>query len=269
MHSWLPPRPVVCWRLSDIAFGCWRLGHVFLKCCVNGVRLPSEHPALPVTAAELGRDAVRVVAAGADALHVHAKDATGRDTLDPTAVADAVTAIREAAPGVAVGVTTGAWIDPDPAARVASIQAWTVLPDFASVNWHETGANEVAAALLARDVGVEAGLWLIEHVPAWLASPLRDACMRVLVELPEGPDPSSVGAQADLMLAPVYDVAAQRIPVLLHGEATYAWPAFRHAVALGLQARIGLEDVLTLPDGTRAADNATLVAAARALGGPS
>jgi uncharacterized protein (DUF849 family) len=242
---------------------------VFLKCCVNGVRLPSEHPALPVTAAELGLDAARVVAAGADALHVHAKDATGRDTLDPTAVAEAVTAIRGAAPGVPVGVTTGAWIDPEPAARVASIQAWPVLPDFASVNWHETGAEAVAAALLARDVGVEAGLWLVDHVPAWLASPLRDTCMRVLIELPEGSDPSSVGAQADLMLAPVRDVVGRRIPVLLHGEASYAWPALRHAVALGLQARIGLEDVLTLPDGAHAPDNAALVAAARAVGGAS
>ena len=97
---------------------------------------------------------------------------------------------------------------------------------------------------------MEAGLWLIDHVPAWLASPLRDACMRVLIELPEGSDPSSVGAQAELMLAPVREATAGSIPVLLHGEASYAWPALRHAVTLGLQARIGLEDVLTLPDGS-------------------
>jgi uncharacterized protein (DUF849 family) len=246
--------------------GAERIEDVFLKCCVNGVRLPSEHPALPVTAAELGRDAARVVAAGADALHVHAKDDAGRDTLDPTAVAAALTAIRSTAPGVPVGVTTGAWIDPDPAARVASIRAWTVLPDFASVNWHEQGSQDVAAALLERGVGVEAGLWVLDDVEPWLASPLRDSCMRVLIELPEGPDPSSVGALADQMLARVREGSPGRIPVLLHGEATYAWPALRHAVALGLQARIGLEDVLTLPDGTPAPDNAALVSAARAVG---
>jgi uncharacterized protein (DUF849 family) len=240
---------------------------VFLKCCVNGVRLRSEHPALPVTAAELGRDAARVVAAGADAFHVHAKDDTGRDTLDPAAVAEAVTAIREVVPGVPVGLTTGAWIDPDPAARVMSIQAWTVLPDFASVNWHESGAEDVAAALLARGVGVEAGLWVLDHVEGWMASPLRDACMRVLIELPEGSDPTAVGAQADLMLERVREVSSDHIPVLVHGEASCAWPALRHAVALGLQTRIGLEDVLTLPDGTPAPDNAALISAARAIGG--
>lgn len=41
-----------------------------------------------------------------------------------------------------------------------------MLPDFASVNWHEDGADEVAAALLEIGVGVEAGLW---HVDAALA----------------------------------------------------------------------------------------------------
>ena len=34
----------------------------------------------------------------------------------------------------------------------------------------------------------------------------------------------------------------------------------------GLDTRIGLEDVLVLPDGSPATDNAALVAAARALG---
>ena len=238
---------------------------VFLKCCVNGVRLRTEHPALPVTAAELARDAAKVVAAGADALHVHAKDEGGRDTLDPVAVAAALTAIREQVPGTPVGLTTGAWIDPDPAGRLAAISAWTVIPDFASVNWHERGAEDVAAALLARGVAVEAGLWVPEHVPAWLASPLRDACMRVLVELPEGPDPAAVVTEADRLLAAVG--SAVRIPLLLHGEGRFAWPALRHAVDLGLQARIGLEDVLTLPDGTPAPDNAALVTAARTVGG--
>ena len=242
---------------------------MFLKCCVNGVRLPSEHPALPVTAAELGRDAARVVAAGADALHVHAKDATGRDTLDPTAVADAVTAIRGAAPEVPVGMTTGAWIDPDPAARVASIQAWTVRPDFASVNWHETGAEDVAAALIDAGVGVEAGLWHVEGARAWLESPLRAACVRVLVELGDGLDEVATVVEADRILDVLRDVPGDPPPILLHGQESSAWPALRHAATLGLQARIGLEDVLVLPGGTLAPGNATLVTAARLVASSS
>ncbi len=49
---------------------------------------------------------------------------------------------------------------------------------------------------------------------------------------------------------------AHEVPVLLHGEGTSAWPALLLAGRLGLSTRIGLEDVLVLPDGAQAADNA-------------
>lgn len=48
------------------------------------------------------------------------------------------------------------------------------------------------------------------------------------------------------------------------GPAT--WPVLAEAVRRGLDARIGLEDTLHLPDGSPAADNAALVAAAVAAG---
>lgn len=53
------------------------------------------------------------------------------------------------------------------------------------------------------------------------------------------------------------------VPVLMHGEGRSAWPVLKEAVRRGLDVRIGLEDVLQLPDGQPAADNAELVAAAR------
>jgi uncharacterized protein (DUF849 family) len=240
---------------------------MLLKCCLNGARLRAEHPALPVSAAELSRDAARVVAAGADALHVHAKDERGRDTLDAGVVAAVLTAIREQVPGVPVGLTTGAWIDPDPAGRVAAIRAWTVLPDFASVNWHEPGAEDVATDLLDRGVAVEAGVWHLEGLAAWSGSPLRNECIRVLIELGEGLDATATVAEADRILAHLPAQDRGRAPVLLHGQGSSAWPALGYAVTLSLQSRIGLEDVLTLPDGTPAPDNAALVAAARTVAG--
>lgn len=53
--------------------------------------------------------------------------------------------------------------------------------------------------------------------------------------------------------------------VLLHGEGTSCWPVLIEAARRGFDARIGLEDVLVLPDGSPAPDNAALVRAARAL----
>ncbi len=139
-----------------------------LKACLNAARHPAEHPALPVTPAALAADAAAVLAVGADAVHLHVKDAEGIDTLDGDTLAAVLVAVRGTAPSLPVGVTTGAWSVPDPAERVAAVRRWTALPDFASVNWHEHGAEQVATTLPERDVGVEAGLWHADAVDAWL-----------------------------------------------------------------------------------------------------
>jgi uncharacterized protein (DUF849 family) len=192
---------------------------------------------------------------------VHPKDAAGADSLDPDDVAAVLTAVRVAVPGIPVGVTTGAWALPDPEQRVAAVRAWTVLPDFASLNWHEDGADAVAQALLHRGVQVEAGLWHRRGVAAWQASPFRDRCLRVLVELPDGLDAAAAVARADELLAAV----GESPPVLLHGMGSSTWPALHHAAIRGLDTRIGLEDTLELPDGSPAPGNAALVRAAVGL----
>ncbi len=180
---------------------------MLIQACPNGARRPGDHPALPCSPEDVARDAAAVVGAGAGALHLHPKDDAGADSLHPADVAAVVTAVRDAVPGVPVGVTTGAWALPDPAQRVAAVRAWTVLPDFASVNWHEDGADDVAAALLDRGVQVEAGLWHLEGVAAWQASSHRDRCLRVLLELPDG---SPAPGNAALVRAAAALVAAVR-----------------------------------------------------------
>lgn len=254
-----PPRSV-----AAAAAAAWQNRRV-LQACVNGARRPGDHPGLPVTPAGLAEDMARVVTAGVDAVHLHVKDANGVDTFGGGELGKVLAAVRAAAPGVPVGVSTGAWALPDPGERVAAIRAWPDLPDFASVNWHEPGADDVAKALLARGVAVEAGLWHADAAGAWLASPHRDRSLRVLLELPDGLDPAGSEAEADRLLAAVTADTGDRVPVLLHGEGSSCWPALRHAARLGLATRIGLEDVLTLPDGSPAPDNTSLVLAARAL----
>lgn len=233
-----------------------------LKACLNGARRPGEHPRLPVAPEEIAADAAAVVAVGAGAIHVHAKDADGVDTLDSDTVGRVVAAVRAAVTDTPVGVTTGAWALPDPAQRVAAVRKWSTLPDFASVNWHEAGADEVAAELLDRGVAVEAGLWHQDAVRAWLASPHRDRCLRVLLEVVEPVDDGLAEADA---LVTALGPGANDIPVLLHGAGAAAWPVLRDALRRGLDIRIGLEDVLVDVDGLPTAGNAELVAAARSL----
>jgi uncharacterized protein (DUF849 family) len=221
--------------------------------------MPGEHPALPVTAAELARDVAAAVGAGAGAVHLHVKDDRGADTLDAEPLGEVLVAVRAAAPRRPIGVTTGAWALPDPKARVAAIKAWHVVPDFASVNWHEDGADQAAQALLELGVGVEAGLWHEDAVAAWNRSPFRARCLRVLLELPDGLDQTGTLRIADQLLAAVRAGPDEAVPVLLHGEGSSTWPALRYAAELGLPTRIGLEDTLVMPDGSVAADNAALV----------
>ncbi|WP_327005118.1 3-keto-5-aminohexanoate cleavage protein [Dactylosporangium sp. NBC_01737] len=64
-----------------------------IKVALNGGRLPGAHPALPCTPAELAVAARDAVAAGAEAVHLHPRDADGRESLDAADVGAAVAAV--------------------------------------------------------------------------------------------------------------------------------------------------------------------------------
>lgn len=150
---------------------------------------------------------------------------------------------------------------PDPDERVAAVESWRVLPDFASVNVHEEGAERVAAALHARGIGVEAGLWTPAAVVAFRA--WRIPCVRLLLECMEPSEEEAV-ANAHAMLDALDGV--REAPVLLHAEGEAVWAVLREAVRLGLDVRVGLEDTRMMPDGTMAPGNRALVEAAVAFG---
>lgn len=112
---------------------------------LNGARTPDQHPNLPVAPDQLA--------------------------------AAAVAAVREALPGLPLGVTTGFWALPDPDARRRAVEGWTVLPDFASLNWQEPGSPELADVLLGKGLGVEIGLAYLEAAASWAESKMaQHAC---------------------------------------------------------------------------------------------
>ncbi|MFB7090638.1 3-keto-5-aminohexanoate cleavage protein [Streptomyces sp. NPDC056296] len=231
-----------------------------VQVCVNGARGSGDGAVVPLSPEAIADSVAAAAAAGATDVHVHPKTPCGQDTLSPRVLAATLEAIRARVPvPVPVGVTTGAWAEPDPAARAARVRSWTILPDHASVNWHEPGAEEVAAALIERGVGVEAGVWSgTDGAALFLRSPLGPKVLRVLAEVTDT-DPATAEASAHTLLTELGKAHGR--PVLLHGEDAGAWPVLRLAGRLGHPARIGLEDTLFLPDGRRAASNAELVTA--------
>ncbi|MER8034278.1 3-keto-5-aminohexanoate cleavage protein [Streptomyces hydrogenans] len=230
-----------------------------LQAVLNGARGPGESAAVPRDPAELAAAAADAVAAGAREVRIRPRTPCGGVSLSPRVVGPALTAVRSAV-RVPVAVAVDAWAEPDPARRVARIRAWEELPDLAWVPWHEPGAEETAAALLARGVAVEAGLRADTADPDLFArSPVAARVRRIVAEAPDdGAGPWALGLAA----------AHGPVPVLLHGTGPAAWPVLRLARRLGLDGRIGLEDTLSLPDGTRARSTAEQVRAALSASWP-
>ena len=140
---------------------------------------------------------------------------------------------------------------------------WTELPDLVTANQGEEGILELCELLLARGVGIEAGLLSLSDAEAFVCSGLAERCVRVLIE-PLDADPTTAVAHAaaieDVLLS--HDIALGQVH---HGDGLASWSVCERAVARGHGLRTGLEDTTVLPDGRLAADNAELVQAAVAL----
>lgn len=231
-----------------------------LQACLNGSRTKDFHPHTPCSAAELASDAAAVIAAGASELHIHPRDAEGRETLDAAIVAEVLQAVRARVPGVPVGLSTHARIAPGGAGRLAAMRAWTESPDYVSVNLIEEDAPEVIALAMERGIGIEAGLWSAADAERLISLPQARQILRILIEINEQDEAEGLAVAADIrkLLA----AASLDVPVLQHGLDDTKWPLYRDALLRGLDSRIGLEDGKYLPDGSEAADNAALIKAA-------
>jgi uncharacterized protein (DUF849 family) len=234
---------------------------VLLQAALNGRRNRDEHEAVPLTPAELQADAIACGAAGAHGFHVHPRDPSGAERLDPEWVDAAANAVHDVSRWQ-VSVTTGAWIEGEQRRRVALLSRWTG-PDAASVNLSEPAAIDTMRALMGVGIRVEAGIWTTEDAELLLRSGIAERVERVLVELQDVPAGDVEAAATEIHT--VLDRAGVLAPRLQHGEDDNAWAALEDSARRGFDIRIGLEDVLVLPDGSHATDNAALVAAAREL----
>jgi len=244
---------------------------MLIKAAINGGRTKADHAAVPVSPLELAADVVNCLNAGAGAIHLHVRSTSiddgldsEKESLDAEEVARTLLAVRPVAPGARIGISTGAWILPDPTARLRALERWRVLPDFASVNFSEDGAAEVATLLLSRGVDVEAGLSDPSAAKVFLNSGLVSRCFRVLLE-PQEQDLEraleNVSA-IEKLLTPSLSQLSRLPQRLLHGTEATVWPMMDAAISRGYDVRVGLEDTLVLPDGTLAKGNVELVAEA-------
>jgi uncharacterized protein (DUF849 family) len=235
---------------------------VLIQASLNGGTTRAEHPAVPLTPAELADEARAAAAAGARAIHVHPRDLSGEQTLRPEHVLAAVAAVRTAT-GLPVGVTTGIWtVEGDVRRRMSLVAAWSGRgrPDFASINMNEPGTDGLADLLTGLGIEIEAGVWTAEDARLLGASTFGHRVIRVLVEPVDrsGAGAVATAAEAAAELARLGLKARQ----VHHGYGLATWDVLRAAVAMGQDIRVGLEDTTVLPDGSVADGNGDLVTAA-------
>jgi len=238
---------------------------VLIQAALNGGTTRDAHSAVPLTAGELATEARAAADAGAGAFHLHPRDDSGAQTLEPDHVLAAVAAVR-AATGLPVGVTTGIWtVDGDVGRRLALVRGWTGQdrPDYASINMNEPGIDELADLLLSLGIGIEAGVWTPVDARVLEATGFSDRLVRVLLE-PEEPTSAAAVATAAAAAAELsrLGVTARQVR---HGYGLATWDVLHSAIADGQDIRIGLEDTTVLPDGSPAPGNGDLVAAAARL----
>ena len=231
-----------------------------LQAALNGDR---DHPAVPRTPEELAAEARASVDAGARVLHLHPHDAEGRQTFDAEPCAAAIRAVRAVCPGIPISLSTSAEIEADPGAAPGAGRR----VDRAARARHRQpgrgGILDLCALLVERGVGIEAGLLSLDDAHAFVASGIAGHCVRAMVE-PLGEDPDMAVAEAEA-IENVLAIAGIGLEQVHHGDGLASWAVNRRGAALGHGIRTGLEDTPVLPDGSPAAGNGELVAAAAAI----
>lgn len=242
----------------------------------NGARRgKADHPRLPMTTAEIARDAAEAKDAGAAMIHLHVRDRDGRHTLDAELYREAIRAVRAEAGDMVVQVTTEAVGRYSPAEQIAVIDA--LQPESVSIALREIlpeGGDEWAAAsLFARMEKAGALHQIIVYDAADLArldalsqrGVLPDGPLAVLAVLGRYSGEGAADGELDAFLAAGLERHAWMLCAFGPRET-----AFMGGAALaGGHARVGFENNLHLPDGSLAPDNAALVRATAAASGES
>lgn len=241
----------------------------------NGARRgKGDHPRLPLTAAEIARDAAECLEAGAAMIHLHVRDGAGAHVLDAGLYREAMAAVRAAVgPRLVIQITTEAVGRYTPAEQIALIDA--LAPESVSIGLREIlpegGDERPAAALFARmeRAGV---LWqLIVYEAAELA---RLDALAARGVLPAGPlavlgvlgrKTGTAADPAELEAFLAAGIGRHQWMLCAFGPQEAAFMA--RAAAAGGHARVGFENNLWLPDGSLAPSNAAIVAATAAAAG--
>ena len=237
----------------------------------NGARRgKADHPALPLTPAELAADARACALAGAAAVHLHVRDATGVHTLDAGLYREATAAIRATAgPDLVVQITTEAVGRFTPAEQMACARA--VMPEAVSIALRELVPDEPAEPtaeqffrwMASEEIAPQFILYAPDEVTRLLdlvdRGVIRWARPFLLLVLGRhAADQQSAAGDLDPFLA---RLDGRDLPWAVCAFGRREAECALHAAKSGGHIRVGFENNLHLPSGALAPSNAALVEA--------
>lgn len=234
----------------------------------GGRRTKADHPALPITPAELATCAAECLEAGAAMIHVHVRDRDGRHLLDADAYRAATEAIRAAVgEQMVLQVTSESLGYYEPAAQAAVVRE--LRPEAVSLALREflRGPEDEGdfAALLTWLKEAEVLPQIILFAPEEMAQ-LQALFQRGLIPWDDVPILYAIGRYKTGQTAtPEELVPFLEMPQPCHWMACafgqQEASVLTAAALMGGHVRTGFENNFALPDGSMAASNADLVRA--------
>lgn len=248
-----------------------KLDSLIITVAPNGAYKQAEdHPALPLTAADLAQTAKRCLDAGAAMLHLHIRDAQGRHSLDVEGYRDALRAVRAAVgDAMVLQVTSEAARVYQAPAQMAMVQA--VRPEAVSVGLRELDQPEIGEIGLAQFFG-----WLVRErtmtqvILYDLADLQRWKDLRKRGVIPDAPwfllfvlgrySADQISSPKDLVPFVHAHDGVEPWAVCAFGATEHA--CITAAAAFGGHVRVGFENNLRLKDDSLAPNNEALVSQA-------
>ena len=258
-------------KVTAERLGAW--DPMILTVAPNGARkTKADHPALPLTPEEIAACAAACAEAGAAMIHLHVRDRQAGHTLDANTYRDAIAAVRRVVGrNVVIQVTSEAVGKYEPRQQMAmvrelrpesvSLAMREIVPDDS----HEKSAADFFDWMRKDAVQPQFIVYSIEDlhrlddlIARGIVPPGRHFVLFVLGRY----TPGQVSEPGDLI--PFLNANSSAHPWAMCAFGAREAACAAAATALGGHVRVGFENNMLLADGSRAPDNAALVAAAAA-----
>ncbi|MEP1199519.1 3-keto-5-aminohexanoate cleavage protein [Tateyamaria sp.] len=228
-----------------------------------------DHPRLPLSIQEIRDETVACASAGADALHLHVRDQSGRHSLDPGRYKEAIAEVHDALPDFPIQITTESAGVFDVEQQLACLR--DLRPKAASISIREVARD---AALAARIYGtcsdngtsVQHILYDLDdwtQLLAWQEKGVVKADQADVIFVLGRYAPPKAAKPSDLdSLTHLFPHLPGRVMICAFGPSEH--DVLCAASAYGADLRVGFENNIYTEDGERAESNATNVAALKA-----